>query len=135
MDREQAIQLALAELNEGKFTSARAAARAHNVPKSSLQDRKHGRVSNRVSHERKQRMTPAQEEFLAEWILEQAQQGFPPTRARAREMAARVLRMNGDTAPMGKTWLTNFIRRHPQVATVINRRGNKDTQQPQNVDT
>ncbi|KAE8871021.1 hypothetical protein PTNB29_01365 [Pyrenophora teres f. teres] len=43
-----------------------------------------------------------QEDFLVQWILEEDARAFPPSHARAREMANRILKMNGDHKPVGK---------------------------------
>ncbi|THY13395.1 hypothetical protein D6D01_08363 [Aureobasidium pullulans] len=119
--RELTIQLALAEYNQGLFPSIRATSRAHNVPERTLRRRLAGTQDRRTAHAHEQRLLPTQEAFLVEWILEQEAQGFPPSHARAREMATRILRMNGDTRPLGKRWLQKFIRDTPSVASVIGR--------------
>jgi hypothetical protein len=48
--------------------------------------------------------------------------GYPPSHARAREMAIRILQMNGDLKPLGKRWLSSFMDRNPRVASVIGRK-------------
>jgi helix-turn-helix, Psq domain/Tc5 transposase DNA-binding domain len=101
--RESMLQSALADLESGKYTSIRQAAKAYNIPRSTLADRQHGKPPRSVAHEQQQRLTPAQEEFLTEWILEQDLQGYTPSHTRIREMAARILRMNGDVEPLGDT--------------------------------
>jgi len=92
------------------------------LPRSTLQERIKGRKNARESHADQQRLAPKQEEFLVEWIVEEDQRGYPPSHSRAREMAARVLRMNGDTKPIGKKWLRKFIERNPKIASVIGRK-------------
>jgi transposase len=77
--RESMLQLALADLESGKYTSIRQAAKAYNVPRSTLADRQHGKPPRSAAHEQQQRLTPAQEEFLTEWILEQDLQGLAPS--------------------------------------------------------
>jgi hypothetical protein len=62
-----------------------------------------------------------QQEFFVDWILEQETQGFPPSFARAREMATRILQLNGDTQPLGKKWINKFIRGHPRIKSVVGR--------------
>ena len=47
--------------------------------------------------------------------------GVSPSHARAREMATRILRMNGDERPLGKRWIQKFIRDNPRVSSVIRR--------------
>ena len=67
-------------------------------------------------------MTPSQEEFLADWIIEEDTRGYPPSHARAREMASRVLRANGDTDSLGKRWISGFIQRNPRVASIVGKK-------------
>ncbi|PZD36703.1 transposase-like protein, partial [Pyrenophora tritici-repentis] len=69
-----------------------------------------------------QRLTPEQEDFLVQWILEEEARAFPPSHARAREMANRILRMNGDHRPVGKHWMAAFLKRNPRVASVVGRK-------------
>ena len=58
-------------------------------------------------------MTAAQEDFLREWILEQDLLGYPPSRARVRRMACRILRMFGDDEPLDNGWVQEYLQRHP----------------------
>jgi hypothetical protein len=119
--RESMLQLALADLESGKYTSIRQAAKAYDVPRSTLADRQHGKLPRSAAHEQQQRLTPTQEEFLTEWILEQDLQGCAPSHTRVREMAVRILRMNGDTGPLGKAWVQKYIQRNPRVKSVVGR--------------
>lgn len=64
-------------------------------------------------------MTPGEEDFLAEWIIEQDSQGFPPTHIRAREMAERILKIHGDATPLGNKWISQFKQRHPEISACI----------------
>ena len=100
--REHAIQSALQDLDSGVYTNLTAAARAYDIPRSTLQHRKEGKRNRRVAHLHQQRLTPEQEEFLVEWILDEDRRGDPPSHTRAREMATRVLKINGDIEPLGK---------------------------------
>jgi hypothetical protein len=119
--RESMLQLALADLESGKYTSIREAAKAYNVPRSTLASRQNGILPRNAAHEQQQRLTPAQEEFLTDWILEQDLQGYAPSHTRVREMAARVLCMDGDPEPLGKAWVQKYIQRNPRVKSVIGR--------------
>ena len=67
-------------------------------------------------------MTLLQEEFLVDWILKEDARACPPSHARAREMANRILRMNGDSQPVGKLWISHFLRRQPRVASIVGRK-------------
>ena len=121
-NREAAFQAAISDLNAGVFSSQRAAAKAYNIPRATLSARIRGSQNSQNSHVYQQRLTPQQEEFLVQWILEEDARAFPPSHARAREMANRILRMNGDENPVGKHWLSHFIKRNPRVASIIGRK-------------
>jgi len=80
--RENPIQNAIEDLNSGKISSIRAASKHHNVPRLTLYDRYHGMPSRRVAQQHNQRLTPDQETFLADWIIEQNSQEYPPSHTR-----------------------------------------------------
>ena len=119
--REQQIELALQAIRTGEVNSIRAAHRAYNIPESTLRARLNGTTNRRTAHQYRKRLSIQQEEFLVDWILEQESQGFPPSHARCREMASRILRMNGDTQELGKRFVTKFIRDNPRIASVVGR--------------
>ena len=108
--REDIIQVAIADLHAGTYASVRAAAKAYGLPKSTLQRYYNGGTTRVISHQHRQRLTPSQEDFLAQWILDEDKRGRPPTRARVREMATRILLMNEDTNKLGKDWIPSFLR-------------------------
>jgi hypothetical protein len=119
-NQEEAVQLAIRDYKNGVYSSQKAAAAAYNVPRSTFRDRlQKNRQPPRAAHEWQQRLTSPQEEFLVQWIQEEEARGYSPSHARAREMATRVLRANGDTKPLGKKWITHFIARHPEIGSVI----------------
>ena len=119
---EHAIQLAIQEFNSGIFKSRRAAAKAYGVSESTLRNRINGASNSQTSHAHQQRLSPDQESFLVEWILEQDMNYYPPSHARAREMAIRILQSNGDFNPLGRHWLSQFIRRNPRISSIIGRK-------------
>jgi hypothetical protein len=119
--REQRLQCALNSYNNHEFPSIRATARAHVVSESTLRSRINGTTNRRAAHAHEQRLSIQQQEFFVDWILEQETQGFPPSFARAREMATRILQLNGDTQPLGKKWINKFIRGHPRIKSVVGR--------------
>jgi hypothetical protein len=120
--REESIQAAIRDLNSGVFHSQRAAAKAYNIPQATFSKRVRGTQNSQTSHVYQQRLTPEQEEFLVQWILEEDARAFPPSHARAREMANRILRMNGDHRPVGKHWMAAFLKRNPRVASIVGRK-------------
>lgn len=121
-NRDNMIQFAVEALENREFNSVAAAARAFNVPRSTLRDRIDGRTNRRESHQHEQRLTARQEEMLANWIIEQDFQGLSPTHARVRQMAARITEADGDPNPrLGNKWVQSFLRRNPAVGSCIGR--------------
>ena len=120
--REESIQAAIRDFNAGVFTSQRSAAKAYNIPQATFSARIRGIQNSQTSHVYQQRLTPEQEDYLVQWILEEDARAFPPSHARTREMASRILKMNGDHKPIGKHWIAAFLKRNPRVASVIGRK-------------
>ena len=46
----------------------------------------------------------------------------PPSLIRTREMATLILRSNGDQNPLGKKWISTFIKRNPRISSVVGRK-------------
>ena len=118
---EEALRGAIRDLESGVFTSQRAAARAWDVPRSSLRRRLQGSVPHAIAHQQQQRLTPEQEAFIVDWILEEDTRCLPPSHARVREMATRILRLGGDHEPLGQRWILSFLARQPRVASIVGR--------------
>ena len=77
--REETFEAAIRDLRSGVFFfSQRAAVKAYGIPQSTLSTRLHGAQSSHLSHKYLQRLTPKQEEFLTQWILEEDAREFPP---------------------------------------------------------
>jgi hypothetical protein len=98
--RELAINSAIAAFNAGVYPSLRKAAKALGVLRSTLQDRINGRQSHATAHLYQQRLTPEQEAFLVEWILNKDSRAQPLSHLCVQEMATRILCINGDTQPL-----------------------------------
>jgi hypothetical protein len=64
--REFAIQSAIKDFESGVYSTQLAAAKAYNIPRTTLALRLKGSTNARVSHEQQQRLTLGQEEFLAD---------------------------------------------------------------------
>jgi hypothetical protein len=120
-NREFLIQSAIADLDAGIFSSQRQACRAYNIPESTLRGRRAGQQRHAIAHQQQQRLTPEQEQFLVDWIIDEDLRAHPPSHGRVREMATRILRMNNDHEPLGHLWVTNFLRRNPRVHSVVGR--------------
>jgi len=100
-DHEQIIEKTIADIKSGKVSSIRATANKYGIPRSTLQDRIKGKLSKHEARKHQQRLSPEQEEFLVDWILDQDPQGLSPSHERTRDMAHRILKMNKDTEPLG----------------------------------
>ena len=98
--KELEIQDAIEDLNSGVFKSERAAARWHGVTRLTLQGRRAGQQPHAIAHSNQQRLTPEQEDFLVDWILDKDSRAQPPSRPRVREMATQLLHMNSDYKPL-----------------------------------
>ncbi len=69
--KKSAIQDAISEINSGTYKSERAAAKAYGVPRSTSRGRIRGILSPTIAHSKQQRLSPEQEEYIREWILEE----------------------------------------------------------------
>ncbi|KAI1003497.1 hypothetical protein K3495_g4711 [Podosphaera aphanis] len=120
--KENAIQSASADLNSGNFKTQRAAARAYKVSLSTLHGRIHGSTKLIDSHQYLQRSTPEQKNYLVQWILVMDSKACPPSPIRTREMATLILRCYGDQNPLGKKWISTFIKRNPRISSAFGRK-------------
>jgi hypothetical protein len=68
--REGIIQSAIADLNASIYKSQRAACKAYNIPRSTLRHRMAGSLPHATAHQQQQQLTPEQEEFLVNWIID-----------------------------------------------------------------
>ena len=115
---EQAVQ----DVLSAEAPSIRSAARKWEAPLSTVSHRLNGRVSRREGHTNQQNLTPAQEEWLVKWILEQEQLGHAPTHQCVREFASKIRDASGEDPRIGKNWLGRFIQRNPIIHTKIGRK-------------
>lgn len=92
------------------------------IPRTTLYNRLHGSQPHRASSSERQRLSPAQEASIAQWVLAQAALGLRPTHAQLKDFAARVLALQGDTRPLGRRWIERFLGRNPALRT---RRGGR----------
>ena len=112
---EQDISDALQSIENG--TSVRQASLKFGIPRATLSNRTNGGQSHKTSAQDQQRLTPAQEQDLVQWVTTQRELGVPVTHAQVQEFAQRVLALNGDTQPLGKRWMARFFERNPSMRT------------------
>ena len=112
---EDDIKQALDDIENGKST--RQAAIDWGVPPSTLLDRKNETENHSKAAESQQKLSRAQEDHLAAWVLTQEALGVPLTHAQIKEFAQRLLVLKGDDKPLGKRWIQAFLKRNPIIKT------------------
>ena len=117
--KEERIQLALEALRKGQISSVRKAAGIYDVPHTTLHYRLHGRKTLGDAGEERQKLTPAEERALIDWILSLDARGHPPRVGRVREMAIYILKNSRVGSPItstiGEKWVNRFAKRHSDV--------------------
>ena len=117
---ESDVLSAVREVQGG--SSQRLAAQRWGVPRSTLQDRIQGGQTHKIGAKALQRLSQAQERHLCQWAITQDALGLAPSHNQVREFAQRVLTANGDHKPLGKKWMTGFLRRNPEIKTMRGKR-------------
>jgi 4-hydroxybenzoate polyprenyltransferase len=113
--REQNIQSAIDEVDRG-MSQAKAAA-LHGIPPSTLSVRLRGAKPVKHSKIHAQRLSPSQEDFLADWCLNEEKSGRAPSRRQVVAFAQEILREGGDLEHLGPRWIDRFLKRNPRVHT------------------
>lgn len=129
VEQEGRLLLAIQAIENGKYSSIRAAAEAFAVPRSTLQDRIKGHESRVVRRHHRHKFSEPEEKSMEEWLLSMDSRGFALTHAMCRDMANLLLRAReatpSETTPkVGKNWVTDFIKRHDSLASHLSRRYN-----------
>jgi hypothetical protein len=119
---QNALNHALEEYRNNSNANLRDTAAIFGLKKSTLHRHLYNPSTHANGHESKQRLSREQERWLAEWIKEEHQRGFAPTYMRVREMALTVLRFMEDDWPLGKDWHRSFLKRNPDVKSMIGTR-------------
>ena len=85
----------------------------HGVSKSTLQDHIHDAISKIEASQNMQRLSPREEEALAEWMLLLASWGWPVKVEQLRGMACELLQAKDDTKELGIYQTEQFLKHHP----------------------
>src|SRR5450432_3332707 len=123
--REGRLALAIEALKQGFFTSVRGAAKAYDVPFSTLQYRVHGHPTRRDTRPTNCKLTTTEELTLVQWILSMDQRGLAPRPEYVRQMADLLLEKrsnSGSNSQVGQNWVYNFVQRHKALQTRYNRK-------------
>jgi transposase-like protein len=115
---ELAIKAALDELRNTKNAAVREVCKRYGIPRSTLRRRIERAEPHVTAHSHTQKLPPADENSLVEWILRQNKDGRAPTQANVRDLALSVLRLRHpgrSDLKLGTNWIYNFRRRNPEI--------------------
>src|SRR5205814_1713611 len=82
-------------------------------------------MSRVEAREKQQKLSKAEEKVLANWITRLTATGHPARHDFVREMAEEIRKQRDITIqprlniPLGKSWVQQFIKRHPYLETTI----------------
>src|SRR5450432_3835371 len=125
VQREGRIALAIEALKQGYFNSLLGAAKAYDVPESSLRYRMKGKLARRDQRPPNCKLTAIEESTLVQWILSMDERGLAPRPESVRQMANLLLEKRSNSSPnsqVGRNWVYNFVRRHQALQTRYNRK-------------
>jgi Tc5 transposase DNA-binding domain len=103
------IKAAIDELNSQKTLNYAAAARAHNIDRTTLSRRYNGKTVSRAeaTSTYRQCLNDVQEDTLLRHIDSLTDRHIPPTSQIIRNLAEEILK-----GPVGTNWTGRFIKRH-----------------------
>ena len=103
------IKAAMDQLDSQEVPNYAAAARAHNIDRTTLMRRYKGKTVSRAeaTSTYHQRLNDVQEDTLLRHIDTLTDRHIPPTSQIVRNLAEEILK-----GPVGKNWTGNFIKRH-----------------------
>lgn len=113
---DQSMAAALEAVREGEPILC--AAKMHGIPRSTLQDRVHGRVVHGVKPSPKPYLAADEEEELSMFIVDVAKAGYGKTRRQIKNVMENVATEKG-TLRSGKVsdgWFRRFMERHPKLS-------------------
>jgi hypothetical protein len=126
IEQEGRILLAIQAFKNQEISSIREVARRFNVPRSTLSTRLNGIQHRAISRANSHKLTDTEEESLQKWIFSMDARGSAPRPSMVQEMANVLLSHRGinPSSTVGKNWVTNYIKRHPNLSSRFSRRYN-----------
>ena len=126
LEQEGRLLLAIKAINNGDIASIRDAASRFDVPRTTLRRRVQGQEFCLDTRAPGHMLTLSEESSLVKWILDLDSRGQAPRQIMVREMADILLaeRVSQPPPKVGKNWVTNFVRRHPDIRSRFSRRYN-----------
>ena len=116
LQNESRIILALEALKKDKSLCVRSAAKIYNVSHTTLYQRRAGRSPRCAIVPISQKLTESEEHMLVRYILDLDSCAFPPRPSGVQDMANRLLAAR-DAQPVGKNWVSNFVKRRQELRT------------------
>ena len=113
---ESRVILALKAIENDPKLSFRAVAKLYNVQRTTLQNRRAGRLARRDTRPNSCKLTDLEEQTIVRYILELNTRSFPPRLSGVEDMANQLLRVR-DAPPVGKLWAHRFVQRQPELRT------------------
>jgi hypothetical protein len=119
-EREKQVQIALAGLQDGTYSSVDHAVGELGVSKTTLHRRVKGGKSRREAQEWRQNLTNQEEKALARWISTSAATGNPVRHPFIREVAEKLRETRIASSPvfippLGPNWVQQFLGRYPHL--------------------
>lgn len=112
-------------LDAGLVTNQKEAAAAVGIPPSTFNHRRRGRPSKKEASQRRQKLTPEEENALAA----RCKLGFTPHVWKIKEMAFSIVWKRDPQVKIGKCWELNFFRRKPEIKEMLDARSSKRTEE------
>jgi predicted HTH domain antitoxin len=125
-EQEGRILCAIQALEKQEKLSIRRAAEIYDIPKSTLHARLAGRTNRVEKRANSTKLTEIEENSLKQWIISMDIRGAAPRPAMVQEMANLLLATRGPTPiqTIGKNWVSNYVKRHPELDSRFSRRYN-----------
>jgi hypothetical protein len=121
---EGRISLALQAYNSNQVSSLRAAASTYDVPLTTLRERRTGILPRAIAPANSRKFTLEEEQIILQQVLQRSAEGLPLQRVAVEEIANTILRTKNLSRPqkVGKNWVSNFVKRNPQLSSIYNRK-------------
>jgi hypothetical protein len=118
----QKLANAIAGLSDGTYENPNQAVNATGVPRATLFRHLQGGKTRREANVQNQALTPTEESALVYFVKRATALGHPIRHTYLRELA-EVLRKHRvaeeGLPPLGKLWVTRFLRRHPDLKSQV----------------
>ena len=117
---EANVICALQALQRDPELAVRDASRIYGVPRTTLRRRRSEVPCRADTTPGSRKLTDPEEKLIIERILDLDSRAQPPRLRDVEAMANRLLELRHDI-PVGRNWVSSFIRRHPELATRLSR--------------